>query len=396
MSDKIKISFTGCCLVDRLYNNVSFSDPLFSPYLSKKRGDGGLTPGQLVFKEEFEQYCGEKLPAALDKITKGKDPDKVNLGGPGIVPLIHAVQMLDENAAECRFYGCGGNDTDGTYIMSVLKQMKVPVKNYHLSGTTTPSTTVLSDPDFDNGHGERIFINSIEAAWDYGPENLDSDFFSSVVVIFGGTALVPAIHDNLTELLAKAKANGCISIVNTVYDFRNEKSNPQKRWPLGRSDDSYHYTDLLITDFEEALRLSGKGSIEEAIKFFRDMETGAVIITNGPNNVRGFSSPKSIFGENRDINLPVSADISGELKKGFPGDTTGCGDNFAGGIIASIVSQLKKGNNNPDLIEACSWGIVSGGFSCFYIGGTYFEKYPGEKLELITPYLENYKRQTGR
>jgi len=29
------------------------------------------------------------------------------------------------------------------------------------------------------------------AAWDYLPERLDGDFFSSDIVVFGGTALVP-------------------------------------------------------------------------------------------------------------------------------------------------------------------------------------------------------------
>jgi len=396
MDDKISISVTGCCLVDRLYNNISFTDPEFQPWLSKRRGDGGLTPGQLVFKEEFEQFCGEKLPAVLDKITKGKEPDKINLGGPGVVPLIHAKQMLETTGTECRFYGIGGDDPDGNYIKSVLEKMNLPVNNYHLSGKVTPSTIVLSDPNYDNGHGERIFINSIEAAWDYGPDKLDSDFFSSGVVVFGGTALVPEIHDNLTELLARTKSAGAISVVNTVYDFRNEKSAPDKKWPLGRTDESYSYIDLLITDYEEALRLSGKKSLEDSISFFRNAGTGAVIITNGPNNIRGFSSDKSIFGENRNIDLPVSEEISGALKRGSAGDTTGCGDNFSGGVIANLVYRLQKGDEIIDLTEACTWGIVSGGYSCFYIGGTYFEKYPGEKMELIKPYLEKYKKQISR
>ena len=127
-----------------------------------------------------------------------------------------------------------------------------------LSDNQTPSTVVLSDPSYDNGHGERMFINSIAAAWEYGPDNLDDDFFNSDIVVFGGTGLVPQIHDNLTSLLKKAKSKGCITIVNTVFDFRNEKANPSKKWPLGESDESYRYIDLLITDQEEAFRLSGE------------------------------------------------------------------------------------------------------------------------------------------
>jgi sugar/nucleoside kinase (ribokinase family) len=380
--------------VDRLYRNVSFSDPDFLPYLSKKRGDGGLTPGKLVFREEFEEFCGEDLSKVLKSITKGKEPDKKNIGGPGIVPLIHAKQMMQSLGTKCLFYGCGGKDPDGEFIFSILNEMNLLTDNhYYLSGDTTPSTIVLSDPDYDKGHGERIFINSIGEAWNFSPDKLDEEFFSSDVVVFGGTALVPVIHDNLTELLIKAKSNDCLTIVNTVYDFRNEKASPEKKWPLGRSDDSYTNTDLLITDLEEALRLSGKNSLEEAIHYFRDVGTGALLVTNGPNNLRGFASGKSRFLEMRNIDMPVSEAISQELKKGHAGDTTGCGDNFTGGVIADLVSQIQKGKDILDLAEASAWGIVSGGYSCFYMGGTFFENNPGEKLNLITPYYKKYIEQ---
>ena len=72
--------------------------------------------------------------------------------------------------------------------------------------------------------------------------------------------------------------------------------------------------------------------------------------------------------------------------------TTGCGDNFVGGVIASITNQLHAGIKKPDLADAVRWGIVSGGFACFYMGGTYFEEYPGQKLERLRPYYEEYLR----
>src|SRR5690606_28752959 len=100
------------------------------------------------------------------------------------------------------------------------------------------------------------------------------------------------IHDNLSYLLEKAKSKNCITVVNTVYDFRNEKANPQQKWPLGQTDESYSHIDLLITDYEEALRLSGKKTITEAMQFFTDKKTGAVVITNGAKNIRVFSSGK--------------------------------------------------------------------------------------------------------
>jgi sugar/nucleoside kinase (ribokinase family) len=93
--------------------------------------------------------------------------------------------------------------------------------------------------------------------------------------------------------------------------------------------------------------------------------------------------------------MPVSAAVTAELNKGTSGDTTGCGDNFAGGVIASLIVQLQENKQKADLQEACAWGIVSGGFSCFYMGGTYLQKEPGEKRKLIIPFYEEYIKQTA-
>jgi sugar/nucleoside kinase (ribokinase family) len=392
MIDKIQVSGAGCCLVDILYNNVDFKSDAIRQYLSKERGDGGLTPGKLVFQEEFEKYSGITLDNFINGITGGRKSDKINTGGPSIVSLIHTAQLTDGEKCEVRYYGRAGNDINGKYLISSLGKTPVVLKDFKLLENRTPSTLVLSDPSYDNGHGERMFINSIGAAWDYYPDELDDDFFNSDIVVFGGTALVPNIHDHLTRLLKKAKKNNCITIVNTVFDFRNEKANPSKRWPLGENDDSYKLTDLLITDKEEALRLSGESEINEAVRFFLCKKVSSFIITNGSSDIIIYSDG-SFFNSSPVNLLPVSQAIRNELKSYTGGDTTGCGDNFVGGVIASVVNQLSDGVNKCDLKEACSWGIVSGGFTCFYMGGTYFEEKPGEKMAKIKPYYESYKKQ---
>ncbi|MDR3261834.1 MAG: carbohydrate kinase family protein [Tannerella sp.] len=391
---KITVSGVGCCLVDRLYNQISFQSEAFSGYLSGKKGDGGLTPGRLVFKEEFDRFTGKEFLSVLPELTGGRPPEKLNVGGPCIVALIHAAQMTEGDNVFFRFYGCGGQDEDGRFLLSALQKTPVDVGHYGLRDAMTPSTIVLSDPDYDHGNGERVFINSIGAAWNYAPQELDDAFFASEVVVFGGTALVPAIHDHLDVLLEKAKSNGCFTIVNTVFDFRNEKAYPDRKWPLGQTDDAYRYIDLLITDRDEALHLSGKTNQDEAMAFFREHGVGAVVITNGAKNICLYSTGKR-FNEIAFATMPVSEAVTRELKKGHDGDTTGCGDNFAGGMIASVVLQLQQGKERLDLTEACRWGVVSGGFTCFYIGGTWFEQHPGEKRERIVPYYEHYKKQTG-
>jgi sugar/nucleoside kinase (ribokinase family) len=394
MAKRIEIAGVGCCLVDYLYNNISFGSETFLKYISRKSGDGGLVPGQLVFTEEFEKYSGKDLGSVITTIAKGQKADSVNIGGPGIVALIHAAQMLEGSNCQIRFYGARGHDEAGSYLNDTLNKFPVDIEHYKSLEGATPSTVVMSDPEYQSGTGERVFINSIGAAGNYLPQYLGSQFFEADVVVFGGTALVPVIHDNLTELLTRAKNNGCITVVNTVYDFRNEKMNPGQRWPMGNTSRSYANIDLLITNRQEALRLSGKTKLQEAVSFFSEMGTGAALITNGANNIMLFATNKSIFQELGPTEMPVSAAILEETGKANTGDTTGCGDNFAGGAIASVVKQLQEGKDKLSLTEAASWGIVSGGFSCFYLGGTYHQMKPGEKQKLIKQYYKAYLKQT--
>jgi sugar/nucleoside kinase (ribokinase family) len=398
---KISISGVGSCLVDCLYNKIDFQSDIFTNYLSRNTGDGGLTPGHLVFKEELEKFSSKDLPTILQELTGGRPPEKLSVGGPGIVSVIHAAQMTEGKDITFHYYACGGQDEDGSFLLSALKKTPINIEHYHLlKDASTPVDIVLSDPSYDNGNGERIFVLSMGAAWDYTSDCLDEAFFDSDIVVFGATALVPAIHDNLEELLAKSKAKGCFTIVNTVFDFRSENTRPGQRWNLGKTDKSYNYIDLLITDADEALHLSGKVTLPEAMNFFKEQGAGAVVITNGARDIHLYSAGK-LFTEITHATMPISEAVTKDLKKGHSGDTTGCGDNFAGGMIASVAMQLQGGVGvgrtlplRPlDLTEACCWGVASGGYACFYVGGTWFEEYSGEKRELITPYYERYKEQ---
>lgn len=399
MEKKIfKISGTGCALVDYLYKPVSFTGEMFGRYLSGKSGDGGLSPGKLVFKDEFENFSGEDYLKVREQITQGKPPVTLNIGGPSIVSLIHAAQMLVGVPAEVCFYGSKGRDEGASFIDQNLQRTPLKIGKYKVSEQQyTPFTDVLSDPDYDEGNGERMFINNIGAAWDLYPEDLDDAFFESDMVVFGGTALVPHIHRSLLDLLKTAREKGAVTVVNTAYDFLNEKANPGEAWPLGASSETYHYIDLLITDMEEALCLSGKKTIGEAMSFFKETGVGAVIVTYGANPLY-YSCNSRLFGVSEG-NRPVSEKVR-EMILQHPeqvGDTTGCGDNFAGGVIASIAKQLIECPHqpvNPD--EAIALGTASGGYACFYNGGTFYEEYAGQKRELIEPYYQDYLRQQNR
>jgi len=393
---KITIAGAGCAIADLIYNRVSFDSPEFQKFCSKQTGDGGLSIGKLVFIEELEIFSGKSYPEILGEIVGIRPPDAMNVGGPSLVALIHAAQMLDKDDFEVEFYGMAGKDEYAKQMLGIISQTPLSVHNYKLlSSLATPTTYVFSDPDFDFGHGERTFVNNIGAAWDYTPEQIGEEFFQADIQCFGGTALVPRLHDNLSMLLNRSKQKECITVVNTIFDFRNEKINPKMPWPLLDSLDDYSLIDVLIMDCEEALRISGTKSIDEAAASFSKTKISSFIITNGANNLLTWSNGK-VFQESPFQEFPVSRMIAREIKTKpeMRGDTTGCGDNFAGGIITSLAMQLK---NTPkgkfSLSEAISWGISSGGFCCFTVGGTYLEEFPGAKRMKILAIMENYMKQ---
>jgi sugar/nucleoside kinase (ribokinase family) len=272
------------------------------------------------------------------------------------------------------------------------------IENYlATSPRATPFTDVLSDPGYDNGHGERTFINNIGAAWDFYPEELGDAFFHSDIACFGGTGLVPRIHDGLTGLLENARKNQCTTLVNTVFDFRNEKNNPGKPWPLVRTIDDYGLIDLLIMDCTEALGISGRKTLDEAAAFFASTAVSSFIITNGAQDLVAFSRG-GLFEKTELLRLPVSKKVTDALKSdpSLKGDTTGCGDNFVGGVTASLAWQMKKLRKGQfNLLEALSWGIASGGFCCFTVGGTYLESTPGQKRTEVQYLQKEYLNQIG-
>ncbi|NDP19986.1 MAG: carbohydrate kinase family protein [Paludibacter sp.] len=386
-----RVSGTGCALGDFVYNHIDFSSSTFKKYQSKQAGDGGLEAGKLVFTQELERFSGKNFQEILLEISGDRIYDAFNIGGPAIVGLINTAQLLQNTDIEVCFYGARSNDERGKAISRLIKDLPLNLENYRVLDGETPYTDVLSDPNFANGKGERTFVNNIACAAEFDENYLDENFWNSDIIVFGATAIVPKLHNNLSNLLLKAKSNGSLTVVHTVYDFINEKQHPEKPWPLGNTLESLALIDLLVMDYEESLRISGCSDIISTQEFFIQNGCNAFLITHGAQPTYVYSSGK-LF-QPIDTTLPVCEWINDDFAHNphLKGDTTGCGDNFVGGVVANIVSQLESIATNFSLIDATILGTVCGGFACYYVGGTFFEKYSGEKSEKVNEMLEKYK-----
>ncbi|MFW5828329.1 MAG: carbohydrate kinase family protein, partial [Alkalispirochaeta sp.] len=258
------IAGTGCSLMDYLSTGIDFSGPAFDRYRSRTPGDGGLVPGQLVFAEGLERFAGIPYQDVLAEITAQSPPPSKNLGGPSVVALVHAAQLLQPAGIPVSFYGVRGDDSVGGDVASIVSKTPLHWDHYVQEPGHTPFTHALSDPTWDNGAGERSFVNSTGVAADFHAADIDDSFFDHSIAAFGGTALVPALHAELHQPVRRARNRGALTVVNTVYDFLNESRNPHRPWPIGDSEETYRNTDLLIVDAEEARRLSGSETAEAA------------------------------------------------------------------------------------------------------------------------------------
>ena len=253
----MKIHGAGCSLVDNLYSPVDFSSRSYRKWLSRDAGKAGLITGGLVFGSDLEKSFGRNYRDIIGEITGNMEPVR-NIGGPSIVALIHLAQVLNDTNNEISYFGARSDDEAGRYIIKQLSGFNIDTTSYLITRGGTPFTDVLSDPSYNEQNGERTFINYIGAAGELTGKDLPETFYNAEILILGGTALTPGIHDDLSSILKKGKTRGCLCFVNTVYDFRNQNKDPGRPWPLVEKNEDFKLIDLIIADNEEAFRITGK------------------------------------------------------------------------------------------------------------------------------------------
>lgn len=378
----MQIAGIGCCLLDLVYKFSEDSHNHIETMVSITPGDGGIIPEGLVFLEDFQKFCNKNEYELIEYISNGNQPDSINLGGPAIVAMVHVSQLLNHLPINIFFEGILGEDKESQIIKNIIKQTPLKCKFHKNSKKGTPKTIVLTEKE------KRSFINYIGTANYMYPEFISDEFFNSDIALFGGTALVPPLHDNLDSLLEKVKNRGGLTVVGTVYDFRNQKKDSKHKWPLVNK---WENIDVLVMDCEEAKKISGCKEIEIACEFFIKKGVGSFVITEGKKDIKFFAQGNQ-FKKQSLSSLSVNNYITQLIIKSpkLRCDSTGCGDNFVGGVIASIALQKYENNNTElDMYEACRWGAAAGGFALLHKGGTFLEKERNEKRNKIQLILDN-------
>jgi sugar/nucleoside kinase (ribokinase family) len=404
-----RLHAAGCGLADLIQGDVDFQSDLLAPYRSRRPGDGGLEMGKVVLQEDLVRFAGRPWESILADLAPSH-PEECLPGGPALVASALASQLLRPSKVPVTYYGLSGDDNASSRLRWLLAQTPLDLTCYRQRQGRTPVTWVWSDPRAQGGHGDRFFVHR-PGTVSPDPEILGESFFQATVNLYAGMALTPALHSALPDLLAKGRRRGAINVVGGGGDPEAERAGLP--WTLGGSD-AWSLVDLLVVNEEEALRYAagvgfqsdaadpGRG-LEAAVDALMEAGLTSVVATRGPEPAY-YRSIGGIFGECRGY-VPPHAGLAARIadRAVHRGDTTGAGDNFLGGLLASIFQQwladdfFPKGEerlerelmqiNPPRLRAAVELGMVTGGMACLQQGGFRLEKSRGELLAETKRYL---------
>lgn len=225
---------------------------------------------------------------------------------------------------------CVGDDAPGRILKDYWEKAGIQLEYIRtVENKTTAVSIGLVDSDaqprFIHTPGANALLSSDDL-------NISGLIHKGVKVIhIGGYFVLPGVTDDrFPKLLAEARKNGIITTLDVVRSVR--MADPSSLWRC------MPHLDIFLCNQVESKRLTEIEDIESASKYLREKGAKSVIIKLGS---RGCWVDSDEF-----IGIIPAPEV--EVV-----DTTGAGDAFAAGMIASIV----KGKN---IHEACVEGNMAG------------------------------------
>jgi sugar/nucleoside kinase (ribokinase family) len=414
-SHAFRVHGAGCGMADFIHADIDFQAPALLPYHSRIPGDGGLEMGKLIFQADLLRFSaarraegqptGATWGEILAHLTGTASPTPVfNGGGSAAAALAAAAQLLRPSRTPVTYYGISGDDGNAARLRHLLAQTPLDMTCFRLRPGRTPSAHVFADPKADGGRGDRFFIPSSGDDFPIEDAFQGESFTQAAINLYAGTAMVPSLHRSLPSLLQKSRRRGAITVVGTVFDSVAEKAAPGEPWPMGEGE-AFPFIDLLVADAAEIRGLAGSGpvSVEACVDALLGRGLASVVVTNGADPVY-YRSIGGIFGDCRGYAHPVPSLVASVRdRQGNPGDTSGAGDNFLGGLVTDLILQLLADDFYPkgephverELMEVCplrlsravAFGNIAGGLACLQTGGIRLERTTGENLGRVRAHL---------
>jgi sugar/nucleoside kinase (ribokinase family) len=179
-----------------------------------------------------------------------------------------------------------------------------------LKGVPTSATILNIRP---NGERPALHVRGASDHFDVAPELYDT-VFAAPIIHLGGTGLLKKLDgpQSLT-LLKEAKKRGCIVTFDLIAANAETAAIVKPLLP---------YIDYFMPSIEEARDMSGQASAEDCAKFYLDHGAKCCVFTLGGDGAYYAHSDGT-----RLTSPAYAVDVV---------DTTGCGDAFDAGFIASL------------------------------------------------------------
>jgi sugar/nucleoside kinase (ribokinase family) len=265
------------------------------------------------------------------------DDVRTSLGGNGA----NTAYTLARLGVRVRLASIVGRDQRGDEALGTLSEVGVDTSAVTRSALPTSSTVVLVRED-----GARAFFHRPGCVAEDFPIELPggcSHFH------LGNVFALPRLRQHAGEIMARARASGMTTSLDTGWDARGE-------W-AAVIDPAMPYTDLLFVNHDEAERLS-RGS---GVEYFLKRGVTHVVTKLGAQgcSVRSAENGVDVAG--------FAVDVV---------DTTGAGDCFAGGFLAALERGMP-------VVEAARFANAVGALNVQHLGAISGVRSFEETLEWI-------------
>lgn len=223
-----------------------------------------------------------------------------------------------------------GDDLFGRHIIDAARQRNVETEDIFVDADTpTTVTIVLVQKD-----GQRIFLSTRGASKRFSRDCINFDKIKRAKAV----SIASAFHARELDACAKevfslAKGHGAM----TFLDFIGIADGGA----LADMRSAFGYLDYALPNYEEASNLTGEKELDKIAEAYLEMGVGKVIVKLGAEGC--FYADRKESG----------------MVPGYPvecADTTGAGDNFAGGFISA---KLEGKSDLDALAYANAVGAIS-------------------------------------
>lgn len=281
---------------------------------------------------------------AFGQVERIVEDARLTVGGSGAIVACGAAR-LGVRTAIC---GVVGDDLFGRFMRDELERRGVDVAGLVVGrGRPTGLTVVLARPD------DRAILTRPGTVADLHAEAIDPRMLDRARhVHVASYFLQDALRPGLPALFERVRANGTTTSVDPNWD-------PSERWDDGLLE-LLSLTDVFLPNAEEAMRISGTSTGDEAARTLAS-RSGVVVVKTGADGAVAASGDRLVG---------VPAATTGVV------DATGAGDAFDAGFLASRLAGDRL-ERSLAVANAC------GALSTRSIGGVDAQPTMDEVLEML-------------